>query len=444
MRIRPGTRATKADVRTAARADTAGESPAAPRGTGARTATILGLAMLCIEGYDLFILGAVGPSLLAHPGWDVTRSTLGLLGSLTALGMPIGSVAAGWAGDLYGRRLPMVLSLAWLSLWMLLSAVAGSLGFFTLTRFATGIGLGALIPLVTAYVSESATPARRNLQVGTALTGLAVGGIITGVLGRALLPSADFHTLFLFGVFPLVLVPVVWRLVPATAPSTARETGAREAEEQVAGERVAGEREAASANRLADILTARHRRATLLFWAATFSGLVLVYGAGTWLPTLMVRTGYDLGSSLEFSIAFNAGAVLGTLAATRMADHGHLKAATVASFVLAALAMIALSTPQPRPVLLLASAIAGLGALGTQNLVNIAVAHYYPPHLRGTGLGFSLGVGRIGAVVGPSYLGAVTVLFTWPKAGFYAFVVPALLGAGLAALFKGPERGAGT
>ncbi|MFF3492204.1 MFS transporter [Streptomyces sp. NPDC002795] len=394
------------------------------RTTGARTATALGLAVLCIEGYDLFILGAVGPSLLDHPGWEVTQSTLGLLGSLTALGMPLGSVAAGWAGDLYGRRLPMVIGLTWLSLWMLLSSVAGTLGFFAATRFATGIGLGALIPLVTAFVSESATPARRNLHVGTALTGLAFGGIITGVLGRVLLPAWDFHTLFLFGVFPLVLVPVVWRVVPAVLPAAARET----------------EEASVSANRLGEILVARHRRATLLFWAATFTGLVLVYGAGTWLPTLMVRNGYDLSSSLEFSIAFNVGAVLGTLAAVVLADRGFLKAATVASFLLAALAMITLSTPQPRPVLLFASAVAGLGALGTQNLVNIAVAHYYPAQLRGTGLGFSLGIGRIGAIVGPSYLGAVTVLFTWPKASFYAFVVPAVLGAGLAAMFKGTAR----
>ncbi|WP_425838979.1 MFS transporter [Streptomyces fractus] len=402
----------------------AGANTSGARTTGARTATALGLAMLCIEGYDLFILGAVGPALLNHPGWDVTKSTLGFLGSLTALGMPIGSVAAGWAGDLYGRRLPMMIGLSWLSLWMLLSSVAGTLGFFAATRFATGIGLGALIPLVTAYVSESATPARRNLQVGTALTGLAFGGIITGVLGRALLPAWDFHTLFLFGVFPLILIPVVWRLVPAALPTATRGTA----------------ESATSANRLGEILVARHRRATLLFWAATFTGLVLVYGAGTWLPTLMVNSGYDLGSSLEFSIAFNVGAVVGTLAAVLFADRGFLKAATVTSFVLAALAMITLSTPQPRPVLLLACAVAGLGALGTQNLVNIAVAHYYPAQLRGTGLGFSLGVGRIGAIVGPSYVGAVTVLFTWPKAGFYAFVVPAVLGAVLAAMFKGTAR----
>ncbi|MFD7691658.1 MFS transporter, partial [Streptomyces sp. NPDC059781] len=373
--------------------------------TGARPgpAVVLGLVILCIEGYDLFILGAVGPSLLHHPDWDVTKSTLGLLGSLTALGMPLGSIAAGWAGDLYGRRLPMTISLAWLSLAMLLSAVAGNLALFGATRFLTGMGIGALIPLVTAYVSEAADPARHSLQVGTATTGLAIGGIVTGVVGRTLLPEWDFRTLFLFGVIPLILIPVVWRLVPAVVQDHPAEAKAETAP-------AAGTEE--SGNRLRRLLGPQYRRSTLLFWAATFSGLVIVYGASTWLPTLMVDNGYDLSSSLEFSIAFNVGAVIGTLGAALVADRGLLKVSTIVSFLLAAVAMMSLSTPQPRPLLLAASAVAGFGALGTQALVNIYVAHAHPARLRGTALGFSLGVGRVGAIVGPSYVAAVTVLIS--------------------------------
>ncbi|MGW8634915.1 MFS transporter [Streptomyces sp. NPDC055793] len=407
--------------------------------TGARPgpAVALGLVILCIEGYDLFILGAVGPSLLSHPDWDVTKSTLGLLGSLTALGMPLGSIAAGWAGDHYGRRLPMVVSLSWLSLSMLLSAVAGDLTLFAATRFLTGMGIGALIPLVTAYVSEAATPARHALQVGTATTGLAIGGILTGLVGRTLLPEWDFRTLFLFGAVPLALIPVVWRLVPAVV---------REHPVQVAPDetRAAAMQPTAdphdSANRLRQLLAPRYRRSTLLFWAATFAGLVIVYGASTWLPTLMVDSGYDLGSSLEFSIAFNVGAVIGTVGAALIADRGLLKVSTIVSFLLAAVAMITLSTPQPRPLLLLASAVAGFGALGTQALVNIYVAHAHPARLRGTALGLSLGVGRLGAIVGPSYVAAVTVLISSSKAGFYAFVVPALLGAVLIGLLRPGRR----
>lgn len=128
----------------------------------------------------------------------------------------------GLGGDLYGRRLPMAVSLAVLSLSMLLSAVAGDLTLFAATPFLTGMGTGALIPLVTAYVSEAAAPARHSLQGGAAETGIALGGIIAGVVGSTLLPSWDFHTLFHFGVVPLLLVPVVWRLVPATLPGAGR------------------------------------------------------------------------------------------------------------------------------------------------------------------------------------------------------------------------------
>lgn len=131
---------------------------------------------------------------------------------------------------------------------------------------------------------------------------------------------------------------------------------------------------------------------------------------------------------------------MGTLGAALIADRGHLKAATVVSFLLAAVAMITLSTPQPRPLLLLASAVAGFGALGTQALVNIYVAHAHPARLRGTALGFSLGVGRVGAIVGPSYLAAVAVLISSPQAGFYAFVVPAVLGAVLIGRLSSDRR----
>ncbi|MFE6365699.1 MFS transporter [Streptomyces sp. NPDC057806] len=390
-------------------------------------AVALGLVILCIEGYDLFILGAVGPSLLAHPDWEVTKSTLGLLGSLTALGMPLGSIAAGWAGDAFGRRLPMAVSLAWLSVSMLLSAIAGDLTLFAATRFLTGMGIGALIPLVTAYVSDAATPGRHSLHVGTATTGLAIGGIITGVVGRTLLPEWDFRTLFFFGVIPLLLVPVVYRMVPAgihDRPAAAAHT--EEAEEE--------------AGRLRQLLGPANRRSTLLFWSATFTGLVIVYGASTWLPALMVDAGYDLGSSLEFSIAFNIGAVVGTIGAAVIADRGALKAATMVSFGLAAVAMIVLCTPQPRFLLLVASAVAGFGALGTQALVNIYVAHSHPANLRGTALGFSLGVGRLGAIAGPSYVAAATVVIDSSTAGFYAFVVPAVLGAVLIGLMKTSRR----
>ncbi|RAX46431.1 MFS transporter [Arthrobacter sp. AQ5-06] len=386
---------------------------------GVRTVplVILGTLILCIDGSDLFLLGAVGPSLLKHPDWDVQITTLGLIGSVTSLGMPLGAIVAGWAGDRFGRKLPIAISLVWISLCMLFSALAPDVTSFTVSRFLTGLALGSLVPLAVAFVSDWAPARRKSLCTGIVLSGIGIGGLLSAFIGRALLPVADFQWLFALGVLPLLLVPAVLRVVPSYLPSAVK---AESATPSVSTQK----------NTVAELFSPGFRLATPLFWVATFLGLVLVYGASTWLPTLMMERGYGLGSSLEFSMTFNIGAIVGTILITLLSDRGHLKMTVILCFVAAAAAMLGLTTQQPYWLLLGLSALAGMGTLGTQNVINIFVAQYYPDRIRGTALGFSLGIGRFGAIVGPTYLALViTLIPSQPNAGFYAFVIPAVIGA---------------
>lgn len=279
----------------------------------------LGLIILFVDGYDIFVLGTAGPSLLAYQPWGATPATLGLLGSVTALGMPIGAITAGWAGDLWGRRAPLTISLGWVSIWILLSAVAPTVGLFAATRLGTGIGIGALVPLVVAFVTDWAPRERRSLFVGIALTGVAFGGLAAALVGRAVLPGVHFQWLFLASSVPLLLVPLVWRVMPRAVPRT---------DPEARDPAIAAPTNDTS-NKAAQLFAPGFRRATVLFWTATFLGLVLVYGASTWLPTLMVKAGYDLSSSLEFAITFNLGAIVGTVLVTLIADRGFLKPITV-------------------------------------------------------------------------------------------------------------------
>src|SRR5882757_628539 len=390
-----------------------------------RWALPLGVLILFIDGYDLFVLGTAGPSLLEYKPWGATPPTLGLLGSVTAVGMPIGAFVAGRASDTWGRRLPLMATLTWISLGMVLAGLAPSLIVFGLARFLTGIGVGALTPLIVAYVADWARPHQRTLHVGLALSGIAIGGVVVAFVGRAVLPAVHFQWLFLAGAIPLLLIPVCWKAVPAGIPNQDIEVS----------DHVAAAREP-----VREVLGSGLRTATILFAVAGFFGLILVYGASTWLPTLMVEAGYDLRSALEFTMAFNGGAILGTIAAAMIADRGYLKSTTVICFLSAAIAMLALSSEQARWVILTMSAVAGLGTLGTQNLINGYIAHFYPARLRGTALGVSLGLGRIGSIVGPSYVTLVITLFAVPAAGFYGFVLPAVLGAIAIAMLPATRR----
>lgn len=130
--------------------------------TGRRHGGVLPLAclILFVDGYDLFTLGTVGPSLVHYQPWGATTSAIGLLGSATALGMPLGSMLAGWSADRWGRRTPMIVAVVWISASMLAATFAPGLGFLVAVRFCTGIGIGALAPLVSAYVADHAPPRR--------------------------------------------------------------------------------------------------------------------------------------------------------------------------------------------------------------------------------------------------------------------------------------------
>ncbi|MBO2463941.1 MFS transporter [Actinomadura sp. LCR2-06] len=380
-----------------------------------------------MDGYDLYALGTVGPSLLHYAPWGAGSGTLGMLGSVTALSMPFGSVLAGWAADRMGRRTPLALAMAWISLSMLGTAIAPGLALFASGRFCTGLGIGALAPLVSAYATDGAPPRRRTLHLAIVLGFVPVGGSLSGLFGRLLLPGLHFQWLFLFGAVPGLLVPVIWRMVPAGRAADADTAHAAHA--GGAGHGRAG---------LAELFAPGSRRGTVLFAITSFMSMVLVFSTTSWLPTVMMKSGYDLSSSLEFSIAFTVGASAGGLGVSLPADRGHLKSVTLGSFLLAAVALFALSTPQPRPVLLVVSALAGLGSLNGLNLLISCMTAFYRPRLRGTGLGFGLGVGRIGAIAGPSYVAAVTAVIASPKAGFVAFMVPAVLGAATLALL--PRR----
>jgi AAHS family benzoate transporter-like MFS transporter len=176
---------------------------------------------------------------------------------------------------------------------------------------------------------------------------------------------------------------------------------------------------------------------TLLVWMISVIGLLLVFGLNTWLPQFMRNAGYSTGSALTFLLVFNLGAVVGVIIAGALADRLGEKLVITTSFCLAAVAVLLFITRPSTVPLLLVGALAGFGS-NTQTLVNAFVGGLYPPAARATALGWSLGVGRIGGIIGPSYGGYVLTQVNEGSLGdnwvFYAFAAPALLGAALTVL----------
>src|SRR5207253_7042744 len=131
------------------------------------------------------------------------------------------------------------------------------------------------------------------------------------------------------------------------------------------------------------------------------TGLVLVYSLNTWLPELMRRAGFSTQGSLAFLLVLNGGAVLGALAGSRVADRFGPKPVVASCFLIGALAIAVLTFKLPLGVLLAFVAVVGLGTSGTQTLIYGLVANYYRTNVRGAGVAWCAGFGRLGGVGGP-------------------------------------------
>ena len=406
---------------------------------------ILGICFITIvaEGYDLVVYGAVVPSLLEYQQWALTPQQAGFIGSLTPVGMLFGALVAGTVSDLWGRRKVVLISIAWFSLAMGLCAVSASPEFFGFSRFLAGLGLGGGLPTITALVIEYSPVHRRNLNNALVFFGYAVGGMLSALLAIVVIAALGWRAMFFIGIFPLVIVmPLAYRFLPESIGFLVAKGRRREAE-QVARrfnlslpqttESVHSEEPTPAGRRnlqgVSTLFSGQYFVATILFWIITFFSLLLIFGLNAWLPQIMREAGYSLGSALSFLLVLNFSATVGLVVIAVLADRLGSKPVVTVVFIAAAASIALLSFQPPLLVIYVLVFMAGLGSLGVQPLINAYVAGHYPASGRATALGWALGVGRLGAILGPAYGGLVIASGLGLAWNFYAFAVPALVAA---------------
>ncbi|WP_344679092.1 aromatic acid/H+ symport family MFS transporter [Saccharopolyspora taberi] len=385
-------------------------------GTSARWVLPLCWTAVLLDGFDLVVLGTVLPVLLEDGVWGMTPASASLVSTVGLLGMMIGALVIGTLTDLVGRRRVLVLSVAGFSVFTALCAVAPSMLVFGLLRFLAGLGLGGCLPTAITLVTEFARGDRRSSATTTIMTGYHVGAVLTALLGLLLIPGLGWRTMFVAGALPaLVLVPLMVRYLPESRVFTAQtRVQARDS--------------------IATLFRGGMAVSTIAFWVASFLGLILVYGLNTWLPQIMRAAGYPLGASLGLLLTLNVGAVLGLVAGGRVADRAGVKGSTVFWFLAAAVLLALLSVRLPAAGLYAAVLMAGFFVFSAQTLVYAFVGRAYPAASRATGLGWTTGIGRIGAITGPLLGGALLtagIAYPW---GFYAFgAISALAAVAIAA-----------
>ncbi|WP_459548587.1 MFS transporter [Nocardia sp. X0981] len=406
-------------------------------------------AILICEGYDLAMFGSIVPSLREYEAWSLTASMIGYMGSASVVGMLCGALSAAALADRIGRRPVIIAAVVTFSTAMALAAFAPNPEIFLILRFFVGLGAGAVMPTVTATLLEFAPEGRRNRNMALGFIGVGAGGMLAGALAIWLVPAFGFRAMCVVGALPLLfVVPFLFRFLPESitilramgriddAQALARRHGVALAAAETTAPPVV--HTGKTADRFMAVFRDGRALSTVLFWVATFFCLLLTFGVSTWLPDLMRSAGYGVSASLGFLIALKGGAVVGVLTAAHLADRFGEKLVVACTFLASSVALTLLATTPPVVLAYLLVAVVGLGTTGLQTLINAFVGGYYPTEVRATGLGLNLSIGRIGGILGPTYLGILVSMGLGFDAKFYALAIPALIGAGVVAMV--PKR----
>ncbi|WP_156393719.1 MULTISPECIES: MFS transporter [unclassified Nocardioides] len=384
-----------------------------PATTNRPMVVLICFAAIIFDGYDLIIYGSTVPSLLAYEEWSLSPADVGAIGGYALLGMLFGALASGPLTDLFGRRKLFLGCLTLYSVTMLAVAAAPDPTTLSVLRFVAGLGFGGIAPVAIALVVEVARPHERQRLNAIMLAGMPVGGMIAAFSALALLDDFGFRGLWAFGGLALVTVlPLAWVFIPETSTATPNRR---------------------TVQRTRQLTNVRAVAALVAFSVANFAGFLLVFGLNTWLPQLMRAAHYGLGSALAFQLLLNVGAVVGGITGSTIADRlGARRVATV-MFLVATASVVVMAFTPPTGVLAVAVFAAGVGSIGTQIIVFGYVATYFDAEVRGTALGVTTGIGRLGAVCGPT-VGGILLTSGLGNAWVFGFFGAVAAAGGLACL----------
>ncbi|WP_077798281.1 aromatic acid/H+ symport family MFS transporter [Streptomyces sp. JHA26] len=428
-------------------------SPAlSARGSGPAL-LVIGLCWLAVlfDGLDMFIYGSVLPHMLREKALGITSGQAGDLGSYATFGMLVGALAAGTVADRIGRKKLMVSCVTLFSLASGICALSGSVAVFGLGRTLAGVGLGGLLPTAISMVSDYAPRGRAALTIGLLMTAHHAGGILSAYAALWIVEPLGWRAAFWVCVVPLLFVPVLAGFLPESlsflvAKGRTEEARALAGRYDVELPTATGRTSGAAWANLANLFRGGEWIQTLLYWLASFGGLLLVYGVATWLPTLMRGEGYELGSALTFVVLFNLGGIVGMLVAGRASDRFGAPRISALWFALTAGGVFLLSVHMPLALTFVVVFLTGVFLNSAQTMIYATVSLGTAPADRATAVGWTSGMGRFGAVFGP-WLGGQLLAADQGDWGFTAFAlagVSSMVFIGVAALrARSADDGAG-
>ena len=397
---------------------------------------LLSALCLIIDGFDVQAMGYVAPAVFAELG--IPRPALGSLLAAANFGVLIGSLVFSPVADKIGRRPVLIGATLFFAVMTLATSFAQTLNQLFWMRLIGGIGMGCIIPNATALVGEFSPRAKRVTLMMTITVGFTAGAALGGFVAAWMIGAFGWRSVFLVGgAVPLAIAVAMITSLPeslqflavrrANPAALAKWLTKLDPTIRVDASTVFVANEESKGG-VPAVHLFRDGRApvTVLLWIVNFMNLLSLYTLAGWLPTVLTGIGYSTQTAVLVGTILQVGGTIGTFGLAWLIARSGFVPMLTATFAIAVLSIAVIGSPGLSTAMLFAVVfVAGWCVIGSQPGINALAATYYPTYLRSTGVGWGLGVGRVGAIVGPPIFGALMAQQWNTQQLFWAAAIPA-------------------
>ncbi|TNC26505.1 MFS transporter [Amycolatopsis alkalitolerans] len=404
---------------------------------------VLGIAAIAstaviFDGYDLQALSYALPKLIAS--WHFSPVQAGLLATYTFIGLFAGAVGLGALGDRWGRKRTIVVGVIVFALFMGTAGFARGYTEFAILRFCASVGMGGVLPGTIAMLSEYVPVRRRARMIAISAGCFTFGFMVAAIAAIVLVPRFGWRPLFHLSYLALIVAALIAWLVPETPQYLATRRmfdralaavrrlypaiwpAARDADPETF---FSGPKDGKIQFRT--LWTRRYRRSTVALSLLYLFLQFVVYALDFWMVSLLVKHGLSLVSSYSYAIEQAAAATVGGFAIGWVLDRVNPYFALAVAFAAGGVCLTLFGFATSLVALYTLNALAGALIIGGQNVVHTLVMATYGPEARATGLGWALGIGRLGGLLGPLIGGFLLRLDLPFPVYFLVFAIPAVL-----------------
>lgn len=399
------------------------------------------------DGIDVLVVSFTGSEIAAE--FALSKAELGYVFSAGLVGMTAGCFLLAPLGDKVGRRNIFLVSLLLISSGMLLIYFAASYRLLLIFRMITGLGIGGILPNLATVVAGFSNNKSRDFNVGLVQAGWPLGSILTGFFTAWAIPQFGWRFAYLIaGLVSTSMLIAVWFLLPESLFFLVKKQP-RNAKNKInrilnkmghpAIEMLPGKSLITTTTSLKDLFTPELKKSTILLWTGIFFGFLTLYTLLSWVPNIAKDSGMPFSMATYVGTALNFGAFSGVLVMGVCISRFGIKKVFTSFMVLAFTMMMLFGNFHLSHLFMFAlTFLIGFFVQGGFNTFYPMATRIYPDAIRSTGVGWAMGIGRFGAILGPALFGIVTDMGWGIAERFTLFSIPLLIAAFLA--YKIPSK----